>query len=100
METPKKSRSRRREDGPKENRNTRIDKKYKVLASLDNDSKNKLQKLAFACNVSPTRLAGEIITMCINHPEMIKWFQKKHHTPDDRRIIPMTENGEVTYLSY
>jgi hypothetical protein len=78
-------------------RKVRSDKKTRVNASLDEDTHRKLKKLSVSCNMTKTMLASEIIKLCVNHTEFIKFFQDKYNTEPDYRVIPVKVNGKVTY---
>lgn len=78
-------------------RKVRSDKKTRVNASLDEDTHRKLRKLSVSCNMTKTMLAAEIIELCVNHTEFIKFFQDKYNTEPDYRVIPVKVNGKVTF---
>lgn len=75
----------------------RSDKKIRVNASLDNDTHEKLKKLGISCEMTKTMMAAEIIKMAVNHPEIIDYYQKKYNKDDKYRVIPVKENGRITY---
>lgn len=76
---------------------SRSDKKIRVNASLDNDTHEKLKKLAISCDMSKTSMAAEFIKMCVNHTDIIDFYQKKYNKDDKYRVIPVKENGKITY---
>ncbi|AQT87062.1 hypothetical protein ERICIV_04646 (plasmid) [Paenibacillus larvae subsp. larvae] len=78
-------------------RKTRSDKKHPVLPKLDYDTHKKLKRLALACDITKTSLAGEIIELAVNHPDLINYFQSKYEA-DEFRIVPICHtNGYVEY---
>jgi hypothetical protein len=81
-----------------EKRRERYDKKIRVNAGLDKDTHEKLEKLAFVVDVPKTILAGVLIELCVNNSNIIDHIQKIYRVKDDRRIIPVVENGTVSYV--
>lgn len=77
-------------------RKVRSDKKTNVNPALDQDTHKKLKRLALACDVSKTSLAAEIIQIALNTPSFINYLQQLHEA-SDFRVIPMKENGRITY---
>lgn len=75
----------------------RSDKKIRVNASLDNDTHQKLKKLATSCEMTKTMMAAELIKMCVNHLDIIEFYQKKYNKSDQYRIIPVKQDGKITY---
>ena len=78
-------------------RATRSDKKIRVNITTTQDTHRKLKKLAISCNMSKTALAEDLIRMCVNHTDIIEWYQKQHNTEDEYRIIPILKDGKVYY---
>lgn len=76
---------------------TRSDKKIRVNASLDQQTHDKLKKLAISCDMTKTMLAAELIEMSVNHIDIIDFFQKRYNHNDQYRVIPVKQNGNVTY---
>lgn len=77
-------------------RKVRSDKKINVNPALDQDTHRKLKRLALACDVSKTALAAEIIRIAVNTPSFVNYLQQLHEA-DEFRVIPMSENGGITY---
>ena len=78
-------------------RKVRSDKKIRVNASLDEDTHRKLKKLSVSCNMTKTMLAAELIQMCVNHTDIINFFQDKYNTESEYRVVPIKTNGKVNY---
>lgn len=78
-------------------RKIRSDKKTRVNASLDEDTHHKLKKLSVSCNMTKTMLAAELIKMCVNHTDIINFFQDRYNTEPEYRVIPVKVNGKVQY---
>lgn len=75
----------------------RVDKKTRVNASLDNDTHEKLKKLATSCDMTKTMLAAELLKMCVNHLDIIDFYQKNYNKNDQYRVIPVKKDGKVLY---
>ncbi|MDT9027475.1 hypothetical protein [Rossellomorea yichunensis] len=75
----------------------RSDKKTRVNASLDNDTHEKLKKLAISCDMTKTMLAAELLKMCVNHLDIIDFYQKNYNKNDQYRVIPVKKDGKVLY---
>jgi hypothetical protein len=76
---------------------TRSDKKIRVNASLDQDTHEKLKKLATSCEMTKTMLAAELLKMCVNHLDIIDFYQKTYNKNDQYRVIPVKIDGKVKY---
>lgn len=75
----------------------RSDKKIRVNASLDQNTHEKLKKLATSCEMTKTMMAAELIKMCVNHLDIIEFYQKKYNKCDQYRVIPVKQDGKITY---
>ncbi|MGM0867545.1 MAG: hypothetical protein ACQEWF_23115 [Bacillota bacterium] len=75
----------------------RSGKKIRVNASLDNDTHEKLKKLSTSCEMTKTMMAAELIKMCVNHLDIIEFYQKKYNKIDQYRVIPVKQDGKITY---
>ncbi|MEW9671071.1 CopG family transcriptional regulator [Ammoniphilus sp. 3BR4] len=66
---------------------------------LPPDDKQKLNRLARACNTSESELANKMISYSLNHFDYVNWIQSQHGVKDDDpfRIIPVKENGRLVY---
>lgn len=78
-------------------RKERSDKKTRVNAGLSQSDHKKLERLAFAVAMPKTILAAELISLCLNNPNIVTYVQKKFEADPQRRVIPVVDNGEVTY---
>lgn len=76
---------------------TRSDKKIRVNASLDQETHDKLKKLATSCEMTKTMLAAELIKMCVNHFDIIDFYQQRYNKNDQYRVIPIKQEGNITY---
>lgn len=63
-------------------RKTRNDKKAKVLIGLSNFGENsdhdKLQRLAISTGMTKTKLAEQMVHMCLNNESIVEWFQNSY----------------------
>lgn len=84
-------------DLTKNQRKVRSDKKTRVNPSLDQDTHTKLRKLGISCNKTKTMLAAEIITMALNHPDIVEYFQDKYNTESQYRVVPVKHQGRIYY---
>jgi len=75
----------------------RSDKKIRVNASLDQDTHDKLKKLAISCDMTKTMLSAEIIKVVVNHIEFIDFLQKKYNKQEQYRVIPVRQDGKTYY---
>lgn len=78
-------------------RKTRSDKKRNVNPSLSQDTHAKLELLAISCGLKKTTLAEKLLDFCVNHPDIINYFQKRYNKNPDLRVTPFIEMGVVTY---
>ncbi|MEE6209004.1 hypothetical protein U3A55_02380 [Salarchaeum sp. III] len=78
-------------------RKVRSDKKERVGPSLDQDTHNKLRKLAISCEMTKTQLSADIIKLALNHPDIIKWYQDKYNQEDQYRVVPIKHEGKIHY---
>jgi hypothetical protein len=78
-------------------KHTRSDKKTRVNAFLDQDTHEKLKKLATSCEMTKTMLAAELLKMCVNHLDIIDFYQKTYNKNDQYRVIPIKVDGKVNY---
>jgi hypothetical protein len=59
----------------------------RVGVSLSNRYESKLRKLATACNMKPTTLAGQLIEKCLDDALLISRIQKEYCTQKAYRIV-------------
>lgn len=72
-------------------------KKIRVNASLDQDTHNKLKKLAISCDMTKTMLAYEIIKLAVNHSDIIEFLQDRYNKDDRYRVVPVRQDGKTYY---
>lgn len=72
-------------------------KKIRVNASLDQDTHDKLKKLAISCDMTKTMLAYEIIKMAVNHTDIIDFFQTRYNQDKQYRVVPVRQDGKTHY---
>lgn len=74
------------------------DKKInRVNVSLSNRYDTKLKRLAIACNMPPTTLAGFLIAVSLDSDSLIDMLQEKFNVHSSYRVLPLEnyETGEV-----
>lgn len=79
-------------------RKVRSDKKVRVNSSLSQDTHDKLVMLATSCGLTKTSMQEKIVEAVLNSPEWINFFQDRYNKTGRYRVIPMKENGRITYL--
>lgn len=77
----------------------KLDKKARLQTYLLPDDKEKLNRLARACNTSESELANRILSYALNHYDYVNWLQSVHGVKetDQFRIIPVKQNGKLCY---
>lgn len=75
----------------------RSDKKIRVNMSLDQKTHDLLNRVAKACDVGKTTLAGQIITIMVRNPDFINYIQDKYEVPRDERIVPIIGYDRIDY---
>jgi len=78
-------------------RKARSDKKVRVMLSLSQENEAKLKRLAIACDMAKSTLGNEIVEWALNNEQFIDFFQRKFHASDELRVIPIKQNGKITY---
>lgn len=76
------------------------DKKVnRVNVSISNKNESKLRRLATACNMKPTSLAGLLIEISLNNVGLVDKLQKEYCTQTSYRVILINNgSGELVYL--
>jgi hypothetical protein len=69
----------------------------RVNVSLTNKLNLKLNRLATACNMKPTSLAGLLIERCLNDPRIVSELQKEYCTQSAYKIVLVDSGGELHY---
>lgn len=72
----------------------------RVNVSLSNKYKSKLNRLATSCQKRPTTLAGMLIEICLDSPEIIDMLQENYNVHNAYKVIPLENynTGEVELL--
>jgi hypothetical protein len=70
----------------------------RVNVSMSNKYSLKLNRLATACNMKPTTLAGLLIEKCLDNPQLIAELQKEHCTQIAYKILIVHKSGELHYV--
>lgn len=83
--------------GQEKERKTRSDKKVRVMLSLSQENEAKLKRLAVACDMQKSTLGNEIVNWALNNEQFIDFFQRKYHASDELRVIPIRQNGNISY---
>jgi hypothetical protein len=74
-------------------------KVHRVNVSLTNKLSLKLNRLATACNMKPTTLAGHLIEISLNNAELVDKLQKEYCTQISYRVVLVNKGeGELVYL--
>jgi len=69
----------------------------RVNMSLSNKYNSKLSRLATACNMKPTTLAGLLIEISLDDSDLIARLQDEYCTHSAYKVIPLKDNGELVY---
>lgn|GEM_PF-2240274 len=69
----------------------------RVHMTLSDDVREKLIRLSIACRKPPTTLAAELVEMCVNHPDIVEFVQKKHGAIGKYKVIVRVESGRIVY---
>lgn len=69
----------------------------RVNLTLDDDTREKVVRLALACRKHPTTLAGELVRLCVNNPNIIEFIQRQHNVADRWKVRAHVEGGAVVY---
>jgi hypothetical protein len=70
----------------------------RVGVSLSNKYSLKLNRLATACNLKPTTLAGLLIEKCLDNPQLVAEMQKEYCTQSAYRVLLINKGGELHYV--
>ncbi|MEH7308067.1 hypothetical protein [Neobacillus drentensis] len=73
-------------------------KVHRVNVSLTNRQSFKLNRLATACNMKPTALAGMLINLSLNNVELVNRLQQEYCTQTSYRVVLVNKGGELVYL--
>jgi hypothetical protein len=70
----------------------------RVNVSMTNKLSLKLNRLATACNMKPTSLAGLLIERCLNDSRLVSELQKEYCTEKAYRLVFINNQGELNYV--
>ncbi len=70
----------------------------RVGVSLTNKYDNKLQRLATACNMKPTTLAGMLIEKSLDNAQLVNELQKEYCTQSAYKVVLVNNGGEINYV--
>ncbi|MGG3469094.1 hypothetical protein ABES02_16635 [Neobacillus pocheonensis] len=74
-------------------------KVHRVNVSLTNRLSLKLNRLATACNMKPTTLAGLLIELSLNIAGLVDKLQKEYCTQTSYRVVIVNNGaGDLVYL--
>jgi hypothetical protein len=71
---------------------------HRVNVSLTNKQASKLDRLATACNMKPTTLAGLLIDKGLNDARLVSELQSEYCTQSAYRLIVVNNNGELNFV--
>jgi hypothetical protein len=72
---------------------------HRVNVSLTNKQSYKLNRLATACNMKPTALAGMLIDLSLNNVGLVDRLQREYCTQTSYRVVLVNNGGsELVYL--
>ncbi|MFE8703966.1 hypothetical protein ACFYKX_25670 [Cytobacillus sp. FJAT-54145] len=80
-----------------ENRKVRSDKKERVNITTTQDTHTKLKKLAVSCGMTKTALAEDMIRLCVNHMDIVNWYQEQFNQDEQYRVKPVQKDGNLIY---
>ncbi len=72
----------------------------RVNVSLTNKVNTKLCRLATACNMKPTTLAGLLIEMSLDNTRLVEELQKEYAIHTAYRVLPVKnyKTNEIEYI--
>jgi hypothetical protein len=73
-------------------------KVHRVNVSLTNKQSSKLNRLATACNMKPTTLAGLLIEQSLDNARVVAELQKEYCTQSAYKVVPINNIGELNYV--
>jgi hypothetical protein len=69
----------------------------RVNLTVDDATYEQLARLSHACNERPATLGAELVQFCLNNPNVVDYFQKKHNVPDKFRIRTKVVGDSLVY---
>jgi hypothetical protein len=73
-------------------------KVHRVNISLTNKQAFKLNRLATACDMKPTTLAGLLIEKGLNDARLVSELQREYCKESAYRVVVVNDNGELNYV--
>jgi hypothetical protein len=70
----------------------------RVNVSLSNKIESKLRRLATACDMKPTTLAGLLIEKGLNDARLVSELQREYCKESAYRVVVVNDNGELNYV--
>jgi hypothetical protein len=70
----------------------------RVGPSLSNHYDKNLRRLATACNMPHTKLAGEFLEYCLDNEDIFNCFQSKYCTQKAYKLRFVRNKGKVHYV--
>lgn len=61
------------------------------------DTKQKLAKLAISCGMQPTTMANHLVQLCLNNPNIIEFLQRQHNKDIRYRVTPKIVDNQCIY---
>lgn len=70
----------------------------RVNVSMTNRMNQKLNKLATACNMRPTTLAGLLIEKSLDNVQLVSELQHEYAVHTAYRVLPVKNQGSIEYV--
>lgn len=70
----------------------------RVGISLTNRYDSKLRKLATACGMGHTTLAGLLVEKCLDNAQMVAALQKEYCIQSAYKVVVINNKGELNYV--
>jgi hypothetical protein len=71
---------------------------HRVNVSLTNKQAFKLNRLATACDMKPTTLAGMLIEKGLNNARLVSELQREYCKESAYRVVVVNNDGELNYV--
>jgi hypothetical protein len=72
-------------------------KGQRIGLTPDNDTREKLIRLALACRKHPTTMAMDLIKLCVNNPNIIEFVQRINGVDERYKVKCRIEGDTVIY---
>lgn len=73
-------------------------KVHRVNISLTNKEAFKLNRLATACDMKPTTLAGLLIEIGLNDARLVSELQREYCKESAYHVVVVNNNGDLNYV--